>query len=105
VRHSLAGVTFVDSIVSGREQKRRFVVTPHGGREVGEGLHEQYSPEMAIAHIRFSNCAIREQASFPGQTLITYQRIQVIWSCFKKKCNPNVCNINILNYLSIYYGL
>lgn len=37
VRYSLAGVTFVDSIVSGREQKRRFVVTPHGGRAVGEG--------------------------------------------------------------------
>lgn len=35
--HSLAEVTFVDSIVSGREQKRRFVVTLRGGRAVGEG--------------------------------------------------------------------
>lgn len=30
-------MTFVDSIVSGREQKRRFVFTQNGGGEVAEG--------------------------------------------------------------------
>lgn len=33
----LAAVTFVDSIVSGSEQKRRFVFTQNGGGEATEG--------------------------------------------------------------------
>lgn len=65
VSHSLAGVTFVDSIVSGREQKRRFVVTPHGGRAVGEGRKVCMSSthqKWPLHTDQVSNCAIREQA-------------------------------------------
>ncbi len=72
--HSLAGVTFVDSIVSGREQKRRFVATLHGGKAVGEGRKACMSSKV-VGMVGIWYC-----------TYYNYQIIiQFIWSSFKKK--------------------